>query len=516
MSNGDGSAARAYHDRTKHSAASVRSSGHFLDWENQPRPFKIYEALQPVPTPATLAPLDMTALDAIATVTSETSAASIVDLPTLTQILRLSAGITKRRTYPGGEMLFRAPACTGALYHMDLYVVCGELDGLAAGVYHYGPHDNGLARLRAGDHRGVLAAAVGNEPAVVAAPVTLVCASTYWRNAWKYQARAYRHCFWDGGTLLAHTLAVATARAVPARIVVGFVDRTVNTLLDLDGTREAAIALVPLGHGTAAASTPASPLAPLGCATLPLSTHEIDYPAIQEMHAASSLATPDDAAAWHDAEPVPALASPAPAGTVVSIRPHDDATRAPDRLDQVIRRRASTRVFAREAITFEALSTLLDRTTRGIPTDYRQPSGAGSSELYLIVNAVDGLAPGTYVFHRAMASLELLREGSFRREAGHLGLGQSLPADASVNIFVLAHLAPMLERYGDRGYRAAALDAGIIGGKLYLAAYAHRLGATGLTFFDDDVTEFFSPHAAGKSVMFLVAVGVPAKRPGAR
>jgi len=50
------------------------------------------------------------------------------------------------------------------------------------------------------------------------------------------------------------------------------------------------------------------------------------------------------------------------------------------------------------------------------------------------------------------------------------------------------------------------------GGKLYLAAYALGLGATGLTFFDDDVTRFFSPHAAGKSVMFLDAIGHPARR----
>jgi hypothetical protein len=28
-----------------------------------------------------------------------------------------------------------------------------------------------------------------------------------------------------------------------------------------------------------------------------------------------------------------------------------------------------------------------------------------------------------------------------------------------------------------------------------------------MTFYDDDVTEFFSPHAAGKSLMFLVALG---------
>ena len=69
-----------------------------------------------------------------------------------------------------------------------------------------------------------------------------------------------------------------------------------------------------------------------------------------------------------------------------------------------------------------------------------------------------------------------------------------------------------LERFGNRGYRAAQLEAAIMGGKLYLAAYAQRLGASGLTFFDDDVTEFFSPDAAGKSVMFLIALGKSVKR----
>ena len=52
---------------------------------------------------------------------------------------------------------------------------------------------------------------------------------------------------------------------------------------------------------------------------------------------------------------------------------------------------------------------------------------------------------------------------------------------------------------------------GIVGGRLYLAAYALRFGATGLTFLDDEVTEFFSPHAEGKSVMFLTALGRTAR-----
>src|SRR5262249_1424983 len=65
---------------------------------------------------------------------------------------------------------------------------------------------------------------------------------------------------------------------------------------------------------------------------------------------------------------------------------------------------------------------------------------------------------------------------------------------------------------GNRGYRVAQLEAAIEGGKAYLAAYAVGLGATGLTFFDDDVTRFFSPHAAGRSVMFLVGCGRPRRR----
>jgi hypothetical protein len=146
-----------------------------------------------------------------------------------------------------------------------------------------------------------------------------------------------------------------------------------------------------------------------------------------------------------------------------------------------------------------------------VPVDFLSPTGATLIDLYLIVNAVEGLPAGTYVFHRGRQALELLREGNFRREAGYLGLGQDLPADASVDIFCLAELPPILERFGNRGYRAAQLEAAVIGGKCYLAAYGQQLGATGLTFFDDEVTAFFSPYAAGKSVMFLTALGKPAR-----
>ena len=153
---------------------------------------------------------------------------------------------------------------------------------------------------------------------------------------------------------------------------------------------------------------------------------------------------------------------------------------------------------------------MLDRATRGVPMDCLGPNET-LNDLYLIVHAVEGLPSGAYVFRREKRALELLKEGDFRHDAGYLGLGQEIPADASVNIYFLADLNRALERFGNRGYRAAEIEAAIMGGKIYLAAYAQRLGASGLTFFDDDVTGFFSPDAAAKSVMFLIAVGKSTK-----
>ena len=201
-----------------------------------------------------------------------------------------------------------------------------------------------------------------------------------------------------------------------------------------------------------------------------------------------------------------------PSGQLFPLRVHGDHDIGVDSIGQVIQRRGSTRQFVHSAITFAHLSTILHGATRGVPADFLDPDGAMLNDLYLIVNAVDDLPSGAYVFRRDQDALELLEEGDFRQVAGALGLQQSLPGDAAVDVFFLADLKPLLSTYGNRGYRAAQLEAGIIGGKLYLGAYALGLGASGLTFFDDDVTTFFSPHADGKSVMFLVALGNPLRR----
>jgi SagB-type dehydrogenase family enzyme len=128
-------------------------------------------------------------------------------------------------------------------------------------------------------------------------------------------------------------------------------------------------------------------------------------------------------------------------------------------------------------------------------------------DTYIIANGVEDLSPGSYVYSPVGSGLETLTLGGLRHEAGHLCFEQALGADASAVFYFMADLGKIKARYGDRGYRAAQIEAGVLGGRVYLCAHALGLGASGMTFYDDDVTEFFSPHAEGKSLMFLVALG---------
>jgi SagB-type dehydrogenase family enzyme len=497
-----------YHNTSKHSYASVYNSPHFLDWANQPLPFKAYTTLEPLPLPREVRQTGVAALSAIAEGIHR-EAEAIPDLEALAQLLYLSAGITRHRKYPGGDIYFRAAACTGALYEVEVYLVCGDLIDLEAGVYHFAPAEFALRRLRDGDYRSVLSEATGSESTIVHAPLNIICTCTYWRNAWKYQARTYRHFGWDNGTLLANLLAVATALGMPARLVCGFVDADVNRLLDVDPEREVTYSLVALGHVEALAQRLPSKLSALHLETVPLSRNETVYPAMHEIHIASSLNSPEEVEIWRGRAPLANL--PPPTGPVIQLHPYSDTEMPRDPIEQVILRRGSARKFAQVPIELRQLSTMLDRATRGIPADFLDPQGTQLNEVYLIVNAVEGLDPGAYVFHRDRHVLECLRTGNFRAQAGHLGLDQELPAEAAADIFFLADLQIILGRLGNRGYRAVQLEAGILSGKLYLAAYAQRLSATGLTFYDDEVIQFFSPHPQDKSVIMLVAVGKSAK-----
>jgi SagB-type dehydrogenase family enzyme len=498
----DGRVARRFHDRTTHTPASVRTSGHTLDWDVKPFPFKVYTDRPAVELPRTFDPVTLDALEAIG---GGGPPDAPLDLERLACLLYLTAGVTRKKVYgPGAEVLFRAAASTGALYQTEVYVAAGAVDGLDPGLYHFCPGDFTLRRLRDGDVRGSLARAAAH-PDLGRRAAVLVLSAIYWRNTWKYQARAFRHLFWDSGTMLANLVATGSALGLRPFVSTGFVDRDVDRLLGIDPHRETALELVGLGPPATPAPDPTS-LETIAHETLPLSSSEVDYPALREMVEASSLDAPEAVTAWRGGAAPP----PRPAtGPLVALPPplgHAGRT-----LSETIQRRGSTRQFAHVPIEAERFATALWATARPTPSDV--PSGL--VEAFVIVNAVEGVAPGAYRYVAPAHALETITLGAFRDRAGYLCLEQPLAADASAVVFFLAPLDALLGQWGNRAYRLVNLEAGLAGGRAYLAAYALGFGASGLTFYDRLVVDFFAPASQGLDALFVTALGQSAAAPRA-
>src|ERR1700694_1886682 len=134
LGNRDIEAARTYHATTKHSYTSVRTDGHFLDWENRPMPYKLYPEVAGLALPRDLSLARVPALDAIAVGAAPGDGGGLT-LEALTRILFCADGLTRRRSIGGEDYHFRAAASAGALYPVEIYAGGAELGDRAQGLY---------------------------------------------------------------------------------------------------------------------------------------------------------------------------------------------------------------------------------------------------------------------------------------------------------------------------------------------------------------------------------------------
>jgi SagB-type dehydrogenase family enzyme len=462
---------REYQDRTKHSYQSVRTASGGMDWANVPDKFRTFPRLERIPLPG-------------AGQISEPDSEPL-DVDSLSAILFLTAGVHRIRRFSGGTFGFRTYASAGALYPIEVYVAAADIPRLSSGVYHYHPMEHALRRLRDVDARGVLAAATAS-PSLSKAQALLAFTGIPWRTAWKYGTRGYRHLWWDSGMMLANFLAVAAASDVRAEIVLGFVDDDVDAVLGLDGAREFTLELVALGEGAPGPDN--APLPPLELDVAPLSPRELRDPEIEAAHRASSLGSSDEVRAWRAAGFGSDASSEQDvfAEDVVEVPTLPSEYHSTDPIEKVILRRGSSRRLARSPMPAEELRFLLDRALAGFTADVPY----GPLAAFVVANGVTGLEPGGYRY-LGDGRFELRAEGEVRREAGFLCLEQRLGADAAAVVFLMADLDAYLGALGGRGYRVAQLQAAVAAGRLYLGAYAQCLGATGITFYDDAVSEFF-------------------------
>ncbi|MGH9073203.1 MAG: SagB family peptide dehydrogenase [Acidimicrobiales bacterium] len=400
-----------------------------------------------------------------------------LDLGELARLLFYSAGVVRWVDTPGfGRLHTRAAGSAGNLHPLEVYVVATGMEGVPDGVWHHDPFGHRLRRVADAPGEG---------------PPYLVVTGIPWRTGWKYAERGYRHLWWDAGTMLSQLLALAETTGAGARLRLAFPDRDVAALVGADGVHELPLAVVALGEGRPRFEAPGRAAAGL------VAEDPLELPLVTDTHRATEAA----GGAWLQEPDGAEGPAPVPPGPTP---PAGQGLRPGWTLEEVILRRGSTRRFDRAAtLPAGSLSFAMAVATRPLPWDV----GHSLGEHHLVVHSVDGLPSGLYRW--ADGGPTLVHTGDLRASARHFCLDQDLAGDAG---YIAAHCADIdavVEELGERGYRAAQLEAGVTEGRLHLAAFALGHGASGLTFYDDLTTPFLRTAAAG---MLVTAVGTPAYR----
>lgn len=500
----------AYHEQTKHSIAALQRSPHFLDWDNQPSPFRTYHGAPRVslqrepdfPSVGTFAAMRHAAEPGRAPTRREPITGSTVG-QLLYYSMAISAWKKVRRT--NTRYSLRVNPSSGNLHPTETYVMARALGDIDAGVYHYDVAGHALELRRAGLVFGRLAAACRHER-IAAADLVVILTTVFWREAWKYRDRAYRYCLHDGGHAAASMLIAAAGLGLSGYLVGHFADAELAGLIGTDQSDEHPLVVIPLsgrGHGEGASGDD-EPIAPLQGRPNRLSPKQVPYPLIEQMHAATCLPT--------HAGPCPCLQAagpPAPAAEQTT----PAAPSADPPLGTIVRRRRSA-IDYDDAFWIDVarLHALLQAAGADFPADFRGNATTGCGRdlirLFAYVHRVKGVAPGVYAYERVSRRLSCRRSGDVRPLAARLSLGQSIAADCVAAFSMIADLTAASRLFGNRGYRYAHFEAGFIGQRTYLAAEALGFNATGIgAFFDDDVHACLGLNRDEGQVVYHFCIG---------
>jgi SagB-type dehydrogenase family enzyme len=484
---------REYHEATKHSVESLRRARHVLDWANMPDPFRHYEGVPVLDLPADPPAPEMPALDVLLGTLGTTP---VGDGPTLlSQLLFYSAAISASKCVPstGCKYALRVNPSSGNLHPTEFHFLTRGLKGWPDGLYHYDPSRHMAEQRGHGVFEMTLASG--------SAPIVFALTSIVWREAWKYDERAYRYCLLDIGHAWQALALSARAIGCDSFAAGHFPDDEVAELCRLT-TDEWPMLIVSL-HGKSIPVCEADPGKTVWFGGQPtqLSKETIAHPLIDSIHFATKRSG-SSRNSLTEFSPIGSgeITLPSPAS---STRSFGEVAR--------MRRSALDFLGGKQSISLAELSAILAVTAQPLSADF---AGTRFIQLYLYAHRVDGLQPGVYRFWPERAELEQVKSGDQRVAAAGLSLGQDLAGNACVTFSMIGDLDRAAGTYGDRGYRYAHFEAGAIGHLLYLAAEALGLGATGIgAFYDDEVHRHLNLIPNQGQVVYHFAIGYPVPDP---
>ena len=450
---------RQYHEATMHTPERLRSLRHELDWANQPNPFRHYGGAPIVDLPAD-APTPTANL--LALLQGEISPRYAGTGPQLLSALLFhAAAISATRVSPAGtRYALRVNPSSGNLHPTEFHFSTHGLAAWPDGAYHYRPSQHTAEQRATGT--------------LTEDPLRFLLTTIAWREAWKYRDRAYRYCLIDMGHAVEALVTAGRALGWDFTLATEFDDDAVAAAFRL-AEDEWPMALVTF-HDVPAETREASELFWSAGQPNRLSEQVVEYPSIQRVHQATKL----NRQGSPNCKPQ--------AGAI--LLPTACASAAP--FAAIVRGRRSALDFAGgdQSITLAQFATLLHAAT-----------GANLYvRLWLFVHRVTDLAPGLYRYDQWSDTLDIVKAGDQRVMAAALSLAQDLAGNSVVTFAMTGSL--------DSGYRDLHIEAGRLGHRLYLAAEALGLGATGIgAFYDAAVMEQLGEQSAGDDVVYHFAVG---------
>jgi SagB-type dehydrogenase family enzyme len=424
----------------------VRRDINANDPDTRPPQLKTY----PASLPAITLPADLkTSADPPATAVLAGAALppQPLDAAQLGRLLFLSAGIVRIAVDREVPMFFRASGSAGGRFPLELYASTRNVTGIPDGIHWYDAQNHALVQIA---------------PAATGTVTTLIVTGVPWRTGWRYVERGWRHLYWDAGTMLSQLIAAADSAGLAPRLRTCFPDRAVAGLVGADGVHEFPLALLSLGDGQPAIGSTGQ----AATGELP----QVEFPLVTMAQRAgdqNALSQP-----WPAGAPLPSHPSSGPLGEVI-------LSRGSQRLMD------SNKTLPRQACEWSMAAAM-----RGIEIPH-----------WIAVHGVDETAPGLY---RWPDLSHPLRAGNLREELYQAAILQGLAADAAF----VAISAISATRLDDHSYREAQLAAGIVEGRLHLAAYALGAAAAGMTFYDSLMPSLLSEPSDLVTLLFT-CVGVP-------
>jgi SagB-type dehydrogenase family enzyme len=496
-----------YHDRTKHHSDRYARSLGYMDWANQPNPFRRFDS-------APLIQLPVPEIEAEPTYDTILAAAvppARVDIETISKLFFFSLALSAWKQVKGlnGEIVaqwsLRVNPSSGNLHPTEGYLICGPSPGLGSfpGIYHYAPFEHALElRRRLTDDEWCMLS-----PRLSAGACLVGLTSIYWRESWKYGERAFRYCQHDVGHAIGAVAISAGSLGWRTRLLEQVSIGALERFLGIDRQQgveaehgESLLLLDPDRESVTDFALPEALLDSLAggeCLGEPnrLSSEHHPWPVIDEV---------SEACAW------PGSAWTEAAATATGDRsPLERGLSA----HQLIRqRRSAVALDGRTQISSEAFYRILQNVLpQANPIPFATLPWRPAVSLLLFVHRVSGLAEGLYVLMRHPAQLESLRRsfrpdfiwknpegcppsvplyllstGDERAVARTVSCGQDIAADGVFSAGMLAAFDEALSAAGPGMYPRLFWETGVIGQVLYLEAEAAGIQATGIGCFHDD------------------------------